>query len=285
MKNYVLITAARNEADYIEPTIESVRAQTYPPDRWIIISDGSTDRTNEIIRKHAASADFIEPLIIPPHNERSFGAKARAINTAYRHLADSSCHIVGILDADITFEPDYYEQLLPEFDKNPRLGITGGFVLDIINGQIVRRALSVNWSVRGPVQTFRRTCFEEIGGYLSLKYGGIDAIAETMARKNGWQVRTIINIYAKHHRPTGTETQSFVKAHFKVGKQNYVNGYSPLFMLLRTLKRIPKKPVISGAMAMLAGYTASWIRHEPFEVPEDVIRYLRHEQKQRLLKL
>lgn len=284
MKNYVLITAARNEDAYIEATIEAVRAQTHPPLRWIIVSNGSTDRTNDIIHKHAAECQFIEAHITPADNDRSFGAKAHAINSAYRQLTDLPHDIIGILDADITFNSDYYKNLLPEFDKNPRLGITGGFVLDIINGQTVRRALSTDWSVRGPVQTFRRACFEEIGGYLPLKYGGIDAVAETMARKNGWQVRTTTAIFAKHHRATGTETQSFIKAHFKVGKQNYVNGYRPIFMLMRTAMRMFKTPIITGAAAMLAGYITAWMKGEPFEVPPDFIRYLRQEQKHRLLK-
>lgn len=284
MKNYVLITAARNEGEYIDQTIDAVRSQTHPPLRWIIISDGSTDNTNEIIEKHAAECDFIELVATKPRQGRSFGAKAKAINTNYRRLASLNHEVVGILDADITFEPDYYEKLLPEFDHDPELGLTGGFVLDIINGQPIRRTLSINWSVRGPVQTFRRECFEDIGGYRALKYGGIDAVAELMSRKAGWSVRTIPEIYAKHHRPTGTETQNFIKAHFKVGKQNYVNGYAPVFMTLRCLKRLVKTPVIFGGAAMMTGYIKAWVTGEPFEISNDLVIFLRKEQKQRLFK-
>jgi len=284
MKDYILITAARNEGEYIGQTIKAVCAQTHQPLRWIIISDGSTDNTNDIIKAHADKCDFIELVATEPRTGRSFGAKAKAINTNYRRVANLKHEVVGILDADITFDPDYYEKLLPEFDKDPGLGLTGGFVLDMIHDQPIRRTLSVNWSVRGPVQTFRRDCFEDIGGYRALKYGGIDAVAELMARKAGWSVRTISDLYAKHHRPTGTENQSFIKAHFKVGKQNYVNGYAPLFMALRCLKRLPKTPIVMGGSAMLSGYMKAWITREPFEIPTDLVKFLRNEQKQRMFK-
>jgi len=284
MKDYVLITAARNEGGYIDQTIKAVRAQTHLPLRWVIISDGSTDNTNEIVKAHADECGFIDLVATEPRQGRSFGAKAKAINSSYRRVAGLSHDVVGILDADITFEPDYYEKLLPEFDHNPELGISGGFVLDIINGRPIRRTLSIDWSVRGPVQTFRRNCFEDIGGYRPLKYGGIDAVAEVMARKAGWKVRTIADLYAKHHRPTGTENQSFIKAHFKVGRQNYVNGYGHLFMLMRCLIRMPQTPVITGASAMMAGYLTSWISREPFEIPQDLVTFLRKEQKQRMFK-
>ena len=282
MNSYVLITAAHNEEHYIEGLIKSVTVQTLKPRRWVIVSDGSTDSTADIITRYARQFSFIHPIITPPQQERSFSSKAMAVNTAYQHLACLEFDAVGILDADVTFEQNYYEQLLPHFDINPELGIIGGFVLDIIDGKTVRRPISINWSVRGPVQTFRRECFEAIGGYRALKYGGIDAVAETSARKAGWRVQTISDIHAMHHRATGTETQSFTRAHFRVGKQNFVNGYDFLFMLLRCLKRLPKKPLIIGSSAMLAGYISSWIKQEPLEVPPDIVKYLRSEQRHRI---
>ena len=284
MKDYVILTAARNEGSYIEHTLKSVVAQTHLPLRWIIVSDGSTDNTVALVQKYAEQYDFIE--LIERHQEetRSFGSKARAINTAYRRVAALSHCFVAVLDADISFESDYYARLLVEFEKDPQLGLSGGFVLDIIDKEAIRRQLSVNWSVRGPVQTFRRECFEDIGGYRVLKYGGIDAVAELMSRKAGWKVRTVPELYAKHLRATGTETQNFIKAHFKVGKQNYVNGYWSVFMFLRCLKRLPQTPVIMGATAMLAGYFAAWIAREPYAIPTELIKFLRNEQKRRLLK-
>ena len=131
---YVLITPARNEADLIENTIKSVIAQSRPPARWIIVSDGSTDGTDEIVARYAAQHPWIELLRLPERKDRQFAAKARAFNQGYEQLKDLSYDIVGNLDADITFDPGYFEFLLAQFANNPQLGVAGTpFVEDFTN--------------------------------------------------------------------------------------------------------------------------------------------------------
>jgi len=279
---YVLITAARDEEAYIEDLLSSVMAQTLQPLRWLIMSDGSTDRTDEIVRGYAAECPFIELVRVTPDEHRSFGSKARAINEAHRRLQDMTWEYLGILDADVSFESNYYEQLLPKFEKDPRLGIGGGYVMDTSRNGFKGHTMSVNWSVRGPVQMFRRACFQDIGGYLPLPHGGIDCVAEIMARMHGWNVRTFPELTAFHHRTTGTETQGYMRARFKLGLQNYATGYHPLFMLARTFARVAERPYMAGAAALLAGYVSGALRREPRQVPPDVVRFLRREQMKRL---
>ncbi len=283
MIDYVVLTAARNEEEYIEHTLSSVINQTVKPLRWVIVSDGSTDRTDEIVQSYAAEYAFIELIRTDGDRERNFGSKAKAIAAAYESVCQLEHSVVAILDADISFAPDYYQLLLPRFEEDPKLGVGGGTVRDLHKGNFSTSRMSTDWSVRGPIQMFRRECFDQIGGYRTLRYGGVDAVAETMARMYGWRVRTFPVVFADHHRPTGTESQSKLKALFRLGCQNFVNGYHPLFMLGRCLARLSHRPYILNGLLLGAGYSWAALTGQTKEVPPDVIRFLRSEQVSRLL--
>jgi glycosyltransferase involved in cell wall biosynthesis len=122
---YVLITPARNEEMFIGATIESVAAQTVLPRKWVIVSDGSTDRTDAIVRTQATRHPWIRFIRRPEHEERHFAAKVRCFNSGYETLAGETYDIIGNLDADITFEKDYFEFLLGKFAEDARLGVAG----------------------------------------------------------------------------------------------------------------------------------------------------------------
>src|SRR5215475_12821945 len=120
-----LVTPARNEAAFLRGTIESVVAQTVKPVRWVIVSDGSTDGTDEIVKEYAALYDWIELVQMPERKERHFGGKVRAFNAGYERLRDLEYDLIGNLDADITFGPDYVAFLLQKFQENSQLGVAG----------------------------------------------------------------------------------------------------------------------------------------------------------------
>src|SRR6266581_1528242 len=123
---YVLVTPARNEAGYIRKTIESVVSQTRRPMRWIIVSDGSTDGTDQIVNEYSAKHQYIRLLRIDGDTERNFGSKVRAIRAGVGLLESLPYEFTGILDADISFGPTYYESVLRRFQENSRLGLCGG---------------------------------------------------------------------------------------------------------------------------------------------------------------
>jgi len=279
---YILITAARNEAAYIGETLAAVTAQTIPPVRWVIISDGSTDGTDDLIADFSSRFPYIDFLRTETDEERSFGSKARAINHGFERTRELDVDCVGILDADVSFPDNYYETLLPKFSADKQLGIAGGFVLDRGEGKWIRRKLSVDYSVRGPVQFFRRECWEQVGGYSVLPYGGVDGVAESTARMLGWKVRTFLDVEAFHHRPTGTETQSVLAARIKLGRQAKVNGYHPLFIPFRAANQIKEKPFLLGSLGYLWGFLLATIAREPFAVPGDLVGFLRREQIDRI---
>src|SRR6516164_220767 len=121
---YVLITPARNEADTIELTIQSVVRQTIRPAKWVIVSDGSTDGTDELVSKFGTQYDWIELVRKSNRSERHFAGKVDAFNAGYAKVKDLEFEIVGNLDADVSFDdPSYFEFLVDKFAENPRLGV------------------------------------------------------------------------------------------------------------------------------------------------------------------
>ena len=219
---YVLITPARNEADYIELTIQSMIAQTSLPLKWVIVSDGSTDGTDDIVKKYLQAYPWIELVRTPERKERHFAGKVMAFNAGYEKVKNLTYDIIGNLDADLSFEKDYFEFLLSKFVENPKLGVAGTpFVED---GKHYDFRFASTDHVSGACQLFRKKCFEEIGGYIPIKGGGIDWTAVTTARMKGWQTRTFIEKTCIHHRKIGTGDSSKLMAQFKYGQKNYYLG-------------------------------------------------------------
>jgi biofilm PGA synthesis N-glycosyltransferase PgaC len=283
-KSYVLITPCRDEANCIEGTLQAVVAQTTRPKKWVIVSDGSVDGTDEIVERYAKKHDFILLLRRPGDRARNFGSKVESIRLGYQQLQGLQFEFIGNLDADITFDSSYYTNILSRFERNERLGLAGGLRLDIYEGQFVKIRTAQN-SVSGAVQLFRRQCYEEIGGYQKLPCGGVDAVAETMARMCGWQVESFPDLIFYHHRPTGTASGGVIKARFKKGEQHYLIGYHPLFHVASCMFHLPDYPFILGGLASIAGYAWSSLSRRKKMVPDNFVHYLRGEQWTRLRSL
>ncbi len=120
--SYVLVSPARNEAQFIELTIKSVIAQTVRPIKWVIVSDGSTDGTDDIVKKYAAENPWIELVRMPERRERDFAGKVHAFNAGYARLKHLEYAVIGSLDADISFDEDYFSFLLHKLADDPRIG-------------------------------------------------------------------------------------------------------------------------------------------------------------------
>ncbi len=281
--HYALITPVRNESKYIGHTIESVIAQTLRPVRWVIVSDNSTDATDDIVRGYAAEHPFIVLARRDADTGREFGSKVRAIELGMTHLAGLAYDYIGNLDGDVSFAPDYFAELLGHMESAPELGIAGGVICEIASGDWTPQLISAGSSVAGAVQMFRRRCYEQIGGYRPLPFGGVDAVAEGMARMHGWRVQTFTDLPVKHYRPVGTEGKSILRARFNLGRREYVIGYHPAFAGARALRQMLEYPYVLGGMLYAAGYVAALTRRIPIAVPADYARFLRREQIHRLI--
>lgn len=282
--SYVLITPARNEEGKIEHTLRSVVAQTLRPRRWVVVNDGSTDRTGAVIDRFAARHEFILPVHAERAHGQGFGSKVKAFEAGCAALGDTPYQFIGNLDADVSLDRDYFGRLLGEFEADPRLGLGGGLVFEEIDGRFVAQTMSGN-SVAGAVQLFRRECYEQVGGYLPLKLGGVDAVAEISARMHGWKVRTMAELEVKHHGRVVSRAGSVFRTRFNKGLNNYLIGYHPLFHLVQSLSRVMTRPYLAGSLMMLAGYGCAALRRAPRPVSREFVGFLRNEQMSRLRTL
>jgi poly-beta-1,6-N-acetyl-D-glucosamine synthase len=284
--SYVLVTAAYNEDRLIEQTIRSVVSQTILPAKWVIVSDGSTDRTDGIVRRYAAEHEFIQLHRISEDHARNFAAQVNAINRGLSLLENADYAFVGNIDADITLEPDYFARLLEKFRQNRRLGLGGGAIYERSgDGSFAERRGNTVTSVAHACQLFRRACFEVIGAaYLPLPYGGPDHHAEIMARMTGWQVASFPDLKVFHHRRTGS-VGGVLRGWFRQGKMDYSLGTLPLFEFFKLFRRAFMKPYLIGSMVRLAGFLDSYWRRENRAIPHNVVLYFRREQIQRMVNL
>jgi len=285
---YVLVTPARNEEKYIGHTIRSVVAQTARPMRWVIVSDGSTDRTDEIIKAAASEHDWIEFLRMPDHRDRTFAAKANCFNAGFERLKALDFDIVGNLDADITFDPDYFEFLLGRFSELPRLGVGGTPFVENTQrpGEHTYAHDGANLEhVSGACQLFRRECFEAVGGYVPIRGGAIDWVAVTTARMKGWQTRTFIEKVSLHHRKIGTADSGPLRARFHYGRKAYYVGGHPAWEVLRGLFQMRQAPFVLGGLWFIAGYLWAAATRMEHPVSRELMTFHRGEQLARLKRL
>jgi glycosyltransferase involved in cell wall biosynthesis len=276
----VLITPARNEEAFIELTLQSMVKQTVRPLKWVIVSDGSTDRTDEIVKKYTAEHDWIELLRMPERKDRNFGGKVFSFNAGRERVKDLNYDIIGNLDADMSFEADVFEIIMKRFAENPKLGV-GGVPFTEGRGTYDFRFSSVE-HVSGACQMFRKECFEAIGGYRPLKGGGIDVTAVLMARMKGWQTRTFPERSCFHHRSMGSAKHSAAAISYKLGQKDYMLGRHPLWQLFRSVYQMARPPYIVGGMSLFVGYFWCVLKRVERVIPEDVVKFQRREQMNRL---
>lgn len=279
-KKFVLITSAKNEERHIANTIESVIKQTIRPLQWIIVSDGSTDNTDSIIMDYERKYNFIQYVRKENTKSHNFSSKVKALEMAYSKI-NVDHEFVGNLDADMELPCDYYEKILTEFDRNPKLGICGGKVVERFDGKSVSFDHGEG-SVAGAIQLFRKKCFLQIGGYLSLSMGGEDAVAELHARMHNWEVYKCPEIMVYENRATGYQNGSLLRTKFKQGKVFYNIGYHPFFHFLKCLGRIFDKPLFLGSFMLLSGYFINYIRNKEILIPKDLQNYVYNEQRKRI---
>jgi glycosyltransferase involved in cell wall biosynthesis len=278
---YVLITPARNEAQFIESTIQCVVAQTTRPLRWVIVSDGSTDGTDEIVTKYAADHPWIELMRMPERRERNFGGKAHAVNAAYASVRNLEFQVIANLDGDIAVCPSHFSYLLSKLAEDPALGVVGTPFQEASGETYDYRFASIE-HVSGACQVFRRQCFEEINGYLPIACGGVDLAALISARMKGWKTRTFTGMVCQHHRAIGTAEHGAYTALFRIGAKDYRLGGHPLWEFCKVIHRITQRPLIVGGLVLGAGYFWAMVRQIERPLSRELEAFHRQDQLRRL---
>ena len=279
---YVLITAARNEEAFVRRTLDSVVAQTLLPEQWVIVDDGSTDHTAEIVESYAKRHPWIELVRRRQDGDRNFASKAHAVNAGLERVQSLGFEIVGNLDADVSFEPNYMEFLMQKFSEDPELGVAGTPFTQNGDYDSSKDSFEGENYVAGPCQLFRRECFQEIGGYVPNRAGGLDWIAVMTARMKGWKVRAFPEKRFHHYRTLGTAEKGALRALFSYGEKDYCLGGSPIWQLFRVAYRVAKKPFVIGGLALLSGYCWAALRRVERAVSPELMRFHRREQMRKL---
>jgi poly-beta-1,6-N-acetyl-D-glucosamine synthase len=281
--SYVIVSPVRNEAEYIERTINSVLSQTVRPAQWIIVDDGSTDRTDGMIEEAATQHPWIKAVHRKDRGvRRAGGGVIEAFYTGYKLLEDERWQYLVKLDGDVTFEPDYFERCFARFAEEPRLGIAGGLICNLVNGVLCAESkVDPAFHVRGATKIYRRECWEGIGGLVQAV--GWDTVDELKANMLGWSTRTFRDIKIVHHRIAGAAYgtwQNWVKN----GRANYAVGYHPVFMLLKCISRVFERPYGIAALGLWTGFCSGYFKRIWRVDDPALIRYFRQQQLRRLLR-
>jgi len=282
MTKYVIVTPVRDEEEHLEMTIESVKAQTLRPAEWVIVDDGSTDRTGEIIDRHAAQSSWIHALHRTNRGFRkSGGGVVETFYDGYNSLACADWEFLVKLDGDLSFAPDYFEKCFEYFTAKPHLGIGGGEIYHEFNSQLKLES-HPKFHVRGATKIYRKACWEALGGLW--RGPGWDTIDEVKANKIGWATESFGDLRLVHHRLTGT-ADGLLRDRVKYGLVCFTCGYHPLFVLARCAYRITRKPYVVGSMAMLFGFVKGYVTDAPRVDDRPLIRFVRTQQLRRLFGL
>ena len=276
---YVIITPVRDEEAYVEDTLRSVVAQTFPPAEWVIVDDGSTDGTGAILDRYARRHAWIRVIHRADRGFRMCGSGVmEAFEEGYRALGESPWDLLAKLDADLSFGQEYFQRCLQKFAEDTELGVGGGVIYQARDGA---RELEPSHAshVRGATKIYRRACWDEIGGLI--KSPGWDTVDELKANMLGWKTRSFPDLLIRHNRRTGGADHPWRNA-VKNGWADYVSGYHPLFMLLKCLKRSLEKPVLVGAAGHLFGFVRGYLRRLPRGGDRRFIRYARAQQLRRV---
>jgi poly-beta-1,6-N-acetyl-D-glucosamine synthase len=279
---YVIIAPVRDEAEHIQRTIESVVSQTILPAQWIIVNDGSKDTTGRLIEEAAAHHSWIKTVHREDRGERrAGGGVVEAFYAGLKHVEDERWEYLVKLDGDLTFEPGYFERCFEAFAKQFRLGIAGGLICNNVGGMLSAESKGdPPFHVRGATKIYRRECWQDLGGLVQAP--GWDTIDELKANMLGWSTRTLPDIKIVHHRPAGAAYGAWSNW-VKNGRANYVAGYHPVFMLLKCISRVFKKPYGIAALGLWVGFCGGYAKRIWRVDDPAFIRYFRNQQVRRLL--
>ena len=279
---YVIITPVRDEERHVEGTLRAVASQTVLPAEWVIVDDGSSDRTAAIVQEFAAATLWIHLIQRPNRGSRkSGGGVIEAFYDGYNALQHHDWDFIVKLDGDLTFSPNYFQKCFEHFEADPKLGVGGG---DIYHDFAGEKKVEGNpkFHVRGATKIYRRACWKAIGGLWQAP--GWDTIDEVKANMLGWKSYSFDELHLVHHRLTGT-ADGLLRDRIKHGLACYISGYHPLFVAASCARRLLQKPYIAGSAAMCYGFVKGYCTRTPRVNDGRLIKYLRNQQLRRLAGL
>jgi biofilm PGA synthesis N-glycosyltransferase PgaC len=277
----VVVSPARNEEATLERTLASMRAQTRPPDLWVIVDDGSTDRTAEIAARAASETAWIR---VVPRSDRGFREVGGGVVEAFYAGLDSvdqPYDFVAKMDVDLEFSPRYIERLLERFGEDPQLAAASGKVFRRENGGLVEESI-IDEQVSGAFKFYRREAFERIGGFVrAVMWDGIDF---HRARMEGYRTRSFRDedLRIIHLRLMGSTDRSVYRGRLRWGAGQWFMGSAFPYVIASGLFRMRERPYVVGGLLIVAGYLLAALRGEPRYQDDAFRRELHRWQRARL---
>lgn len=279
--DYVAISPAKDEAERIRKTIDSMIGQRLRPVRWVIVDDGSTDATYEIARSYEASQPWITVLRIERDAGRRIGlAEIRAFEFGRQSIKCESCDLVVKLDCDLILPPEYFEQLVDRFSADPSLGIASGVYLER-KANTWTPITMPSYHASGASKMVRMKCFLDIGGFPLAP--GWDTADEIKAQARGWKTRHFADLQFYHLRPEGSAIGNW-KTGVLHGRIFYVTGGGVAFLMLKSFDRmISGRPLVLAGIALLWGYVTAALSKEPRLITAHEAKFYRRQLNRRIL--
>jgi poly-beta-1,6-N-acetyl-D-glucosamine synthase len=282
---FIIITPARNEANYLGKAIESIVSQTRLPSEWVIVDDGSTDATASIAARAARTNSWIKVVSCENRGYRNhdFGM-VEAFYYGLNRLTINDYEFVFLMDADIIIKPNYFEVILKKFEVNNNLGIASGQVYEVRNGKLIK-LIAMPWSTCGQVKCWRGKCFQEIEG---LARGlGWDIIDNYKAMMLGWQTQTFEDEEIKilHLRPAGWSEKSIPHELIRSGRAMHFRGTHPLWLLASAVYNMLHYPSVVGGFCLIIGYLQAFLQGSEQYNDKNFRRFLRKWQLNKLAEI
>lgn len=278
-RRYVLISPCRNEAEFLRRTLDSVLAQSVLPSEWIVVDDGSTDATPEILREYQSQLPFLKVITRTDRGKRSVGPGViEAFYTGFEQISVPYEYLCK-LDMDLDLPPRYFERLMEKMEADPRLGTISGkaFFYDSKSGAVVLEKIRDHMSV-GASKFCRRECFDEMGGFVrEVMWDGIDCHS---ARMFGWKAGSFDEpeLRFEHLRPMGSSEKNILTGRKRHGFGQYFMGSSLAFVTISAISRLLSHPRFTGAAMMWWGYVDSMLKRKPRYQDKEFKQFLRRWQ-------
>jgi glycosyltransferase involved in cell wall biosynthesis len=282
-RRYLLISPCRDEAEYLQTTIDAVAAQTVRPTKWLIVDDGSKDETPKILAEAAQRYPFIQVVRREDRGHRSVGPGV--IDAFYHGLAQvelSEYDYVCKFDCDLDLPPRYFERTMEHFERDQWLGTLSGKLYLKVGDELERERTGDENSV-GPVKFYRTACFQDIGGFVrEVCWDGIDG---HMCRMHGWVARSVDepDLRITHLRQMGSSHVNLWTGRKRWGRGKYFMGSTPYYVAAVGLYRMLEKPYVLSGLGILVGYVEAMLKGAPRMDDPEYLAYLRDYERQALL--
>jgi len=278
---YIIISPVRNEEEYVEKTLSSVVNQSILPIEWILVNDGSIDRTVDLIKPYLEKYKWIKLVNLPDRGYYLPGdGVVNVFYKGFESISEKGWDYVVKLDCDLSFDKDYFEVLLKKFHADPQLGIASGCIYNLVNGRLIREKSQEDHPF-GATKVYRKECFEEIGGIKRIP--GWDLADLLSAQMKNWKTRCYFDIIVTHYKIGGARRTGLVKGKFLQGRFQYRFGYTFFYTFLKAFYHLTTRPYIITTAGLISGYLYAAIKKDQQYYDKEMISFLRKRQHAYLL--